>query len=149
LAAALRYFAGGSAHDIMSAFGLSHTAVFDSVWSVVEAVNQLPEFYIEYPNSHTEQKNIAAGFKKASSVGFSNCAGAVDGVLIWILKSSAEDAAAAGIGRKKFLCGSRGNLVLTVKLFLMLMGAFWTYQLFMVVRHRIALHLRQVTCFVN
>jgi hypothetical protein len=109
LAAALRYFAGGSPHDIMSAFGLSHTAVFDSVWSVVEAVNQLPEFYIEYPNSHTEQKNIAAGFKKASSVGFSNCAGAVDGVLIWILKPSAEDAAAAGIGRKKILCGRKGK----------------------------------------
>ena len=109
LAAALRYFAGGSAHDIMSAYGLSHTAVFDSVWSVVEAVNQLPEFYIEYPNSHTEQKNIAAGFKKASSVGFSNCAGAVDGVLIWILKPSEEDAAAVGIGRKKFLCGHKGK----------------------------------------
>ena len=29
--------------------------------------------------------------------------------MIWILKPSEEDAAAAGIGRKKFLCGRKGK----------------------------------------
>ena len=109
LAVALRYFAGGSPYDIMSVYGISHTAIMDSVWSVVEAVNLLPEFHIEYPKSHTEQMNIARGFEQASAVGFSNCAGAVDGVLIWILKPTEKDASAAGIGRKKFLCGRKGK----------------------------------------
>lgn len=109
LAVALRYFSGGSPYDIMSVYGLSHTAVMDSVWSVVEAVNLLPEFSIEYPKSHIKQKNIAQGFERASAVGFSNCAGAVDGLLIWILKPTEDDAAEAGIGRKKFLCGRKGK----------------------------------------
>ena len=109
LAVALRYFSGGSPYDIMCVYGISHTAVMDSVWSVVEAVNLLPEFHIEYPKSYTEQKNIARGFEQASAVGFSNCAGAVDGVLIWILKPTKEDASAAGIGRKKILCGRKGK----------------------------------------
>jgi hypothetical protein len=34
------------------------------VWSVVEAVNLLPEFHIEYPKSYTDQKNIARGFEQ-------------------------------------------------------------------------------------
>lgn len=111
LAVALRYFAGGSPYDIMSmsVYGISHTAIMDSVWSVVEAVNLVPEFQIEYPKSHTEQMNIARGFEQASAVGFTNCAGAVDGVLIWILKPTEKDESSAGIGRKKFLCGGKGK----------------------------------------
>ena len=53
--------------------------------------------------------NIAQVFEQASAVGFSNCAGAVDGVLIWIIKPTKKDASAAGIGRKKFLCGQKGK----------------------------------------
>jgi hypothetical protein len=64
LAVALCYFAGGSPYDIMSVYGISHTAIMDSVWSVVEAVNLLPEFQIEYPKSHTEQMNFARGFER-------------------------------------------------------------------------------------
>ena len=45
-----------------------------------------------------------------SEVNFSNCAGAIDGILIWILKPLEEDAAnAAGCGRKKFFCGCKGK----------------------------------------
>ena len=95
----------------MSVYGISHTAILDSVWSVVEAVNLLPEFQIEYPKSHTEQMNIARGFEQASAVGFSNCAGAVDGLLIWILKPTEKDASAAGIGRKNSYVDERANSV--------------------------------------
>jgi hypothetical protein len=42
-----------------------------------------------------------------SEVNFSNCAGAIDGILIWILKPSEEDAANAGCGRKKFFVVAR------------------------------------------
>jgi hypothetical protein len=59
LACALRYFAGGCPFDIMSVYGVSHTIILGSVWYVVEAVNQLPEFHIQYPRSLLEQKKIA------------------------------------------------------------------------------------------
>ena len=57
LAAALRYFDGGSPYDIMSVYGMSHTAVLDSVWSVVEAVNQFPEFYRIPQFTHQTKQN--------------------------------------------------------------------------------------------
>jgi hypothetical protein len=44
-----------------------------------------------------------------SKVQFSNCAGAIDGLLIWILKPLEEDAAEAGCGRRKFFCGRKGK----------------------------------------
>jgi hypothetical protein len=93
----------------MGKYGVSHTAVLDSVWSVVEGVNKLPEFHIKYPSSPAAQKRIAEGFKKASSVGFDNIAGAIDGVLIWINKPTVKEAAIAGVGRKKFMCGRKGK----------------------------------------
>jgi hypothetical protein len=51
---------------------LSHTTILDRLWCVVEAVNQLPNFHIEYTRSLTEQKKIAKGFEEKSEVGFSN-----------------------------------------------------------------------------
>jgi hypothetical protein len=69
LACALRYFACRCPYDIMSVYGVSHTIILDSVWCVVEAVNQLSEFHIEYPRLLSEQKKIAKGFKEKSEVG--------------------------------------------------------------------------------
>jgi hypothetical protein len=48
----------------------------------------VPEFYIEYPKSLIEQKAIAKGFEEKSDIGFSNCAGCIDGILIWTHKPS-------------------------------------------------------------
>ena len=81
LACALRYFGGGSVYDLMGTYGISHTDIMDSVWHVVEAVNNYPQFQITYPSSVGEQEKNVAGFEKASSVGFNVCAGAVDGTL--------------------------------------------------------------------
>jgi hypothetical protein len=33
----------------MAKYGVSHASAFESVWAVVEAVNSLDEFIIEYP----------------------------------------------------------------------------------------------------
>jgi hypothetical protein len=44
---------------------------------VVEAANQLPEFYIEYPTFHLEQKKIAEGVEEKSNICFANCADCV------------------------------------------------------------------------
>ncbi len=55
-------------------------------------MNNLHEFKIEYPSCVDEQKRIAAGFERVSEVGFDICAGAIDGVLIWIQKPSLREA---------------------------------------------------------
>ncbi len=56
----------------------------ESVWAVVEAVNTLDEFIVEYPDYEEVQLKIAHNFQSVSEVNFSNCAGAIDGILIWI-----------------------------------------------------------------
>jgi hypothetical protein len=93
----------------MSVYGVLHTIILDSVWCVVEAINQVPEFYIKYPKSLIEQKAIAKGFDEKSDVGFSNCAGCIDGILIWTHKPSRKEAEISDVGSKKFLCGRKGK----------------------------------------
>ena len=104
LGIALRYFAGGSPYDIMVKFGVSHTSIFESVWIIVEAINLFRGMDILYPSDHNIQKKIAMGFCGASKVKFNRCAGAIDGILIWMHKPTFKDAEEAGVGQKKFLC---------------------------------------------
>jgi hypothetical protein len=111
LAIAIRYFAGASPYDIMVKYGVSHTSVFESIWMIVEAVNELAEMKIEYPSDVECQKKIAKGFCEASKVKFDCCAGAIDGVLIWMHKPSLKEANAAGVGQKKFLCGRKNKFL--------------------------------------
>jgi hypothetical protein len=107
LGAALRYFAGGSGYDIMMVFSVAYSEVLTSVWIVVDAINKCPQFEIEYPSTLEEQRMIAAGFEAASAPGIRNCAGAIDGILIWMLKPSLKEAQKAGVDQKKFLCGRK------------------------------------------
>ena len=107
LACAIRYFSGGSPYDIMTVYGVSHTIVFDSVWQVVEATNNLEEFKILYPECHRMQESIARGFAAVSDVPFTNCAGAVDGVVIWTNRPTESDTLVARLGDGKFYCGRK------------------------------------------
>ena len=109
LACTLRYLAGGSPLDLMVQYGISHTEVHNSVWYVIEAINRLTEFHISYPSNAAEQKRIAAEFEEASGVNFKNCAGAIDGILIWIEKPTMKDATNSGIGMKKLFCGRKSK----------------------------------------
>ena len=114
LGCALRYFAGGCPLDIMVNFGIGYTDVSVSVWSVVMAINRLAEFYISYPECHKKQQGIAASFCGASSVGFNNCAGAIDGILIWTHMQIEKDAG-DDIGRKSFLCALKAKFGLNMQ----------------------------------
>ena len=107
LGAAIRYFAGGSPYDIVCVFGISYSEVMNSVWIAVEAINNCPQFKIAYPDSLEDQRKIAAGFEAASVPGIRNCAGAIDGILIWMLKPSLKEAKKSGVDQKKFLCGRK------------------------------------------
>ena len=113
-------------YDLMSNYGISHTDVMDSVWHVAHAVNNLPEFRIEYPSSVNEQRKIAADFERVSGVGFNNCAGAIDGVLIWIQKPSLREAKRVGVDQMNFFAVERASLGSTVKPLAMSMAEFLT-----------------------
>jgi hypothetical protein len=76
----------------MANYGISKKSVSESVRAVVEAENNLDEFIIEYPDSEEVQLEIARKFQSVSEINFRNCAGAIDGILIWILKPLKEDA---------------------------------------------------------
>ncbi len=62
-------------------------------------MNSLDEFIIEYPDSEEVQLKLACKFQSVSEVEFRNCASAIDGILIWILKPLEEDVAMAGCGK--------------------------------------------------
>jgi hypothetical protein len=93
----------------MPKYGISKKSLRESIWAVVEAVNSLDEFIIEYPDSEEVRLKLACKFQTVSEVEFNNCAGVIDGILIWILRPLGEDAAMAGCGRQKFFCGCKGK----------------------------------------
>ena len=107
LAIALRYFAGGDPLDLASMFSVNRVVVYQSVWLVVEAINQTKQLELSYPTSYEEQIKIADEFKGNSTIGLNNCAGCIDGILIWINKPSTRELEKLGIGGKKIYCGRK------------------------------------------
>jgi hypothetical protein len=106
-ACAIRCFAGGSAYDIVTTYGIVHTNAINSFLYVVDAINRHPRFNIAYPNNHDEQQAIAQGFYEVSTAGIGCCAGAVDGILIWIHKPSPSNCTHSGCSTGKFFCGRK------------------------------------------
>jgi DDE superfamily endonuclease len=107
LSCAIWYFAGGRPKDIAIVHGISHTEVFHSICMVVDAVNECEELSFLFPKDHKEQIAIAKSFQQKSQVGFHNCVGAINGLLVWTEKFSDEECAWAGVGPKKFFCGRK------------------------------------------
>ena len=108
LGCALRYFAGGSPYDIMTSMGIGRADISRSVWFVVDAINlKTKDMDILYPKDHDAQRQIALAFKAKSKAEFDCCAGAVDGILIWINRPSAADADVTTVGVAKFYCGRK------------------------------------------
>ena len=115
VAAAIRYFAGGSPLDIALVFGINHVDVFKSVWVVVDAINNSVSLNINFPKSYEEQKKVAVGFKSKSAAGFDCCVGAIDGMLVWINKPTKKECEAMKIGPKKFYCGRKKKFALNLQ----------------------------------
>jgi hypothetical protein len=86
---------------------ISHSETLNSYWYVVNAVNTHPRFTIKYPEDHNARHAIAKGFHEVSRAGFKYCAGAIDGILIWIYKPSQKDCKDNGCDEGKFYCGSK------------------------------------------
>jgi len=115
LSSALRCFAGGRPDDIALVHGISHTAVFESVWEIVDAVNDCTALETSFPKDHAAQKQIAAGFKANSRANFDNVAGAIDGMLVWTEKPHLRDCDGATVGPKKFFCGRKKKFGLNLQ----------------------------------
>ena len=115
LAVALRYFAGGSSYDIATTFGISVSEVFVSAWRIVDAVNRCPTFDIEYPRTEEKQREIAQGFHAVSGAGIKCCAGAIDGMLVWIHKPTRKCCVASSCADGKFLCGRKNKFGLNLQ----------------------------------
>ena len=67
----------------------------------------MKEWYIEYPQDQDEQRKIAKAFKAKSSVNFDVCAGAIDGILIWMNRPTLHEAKKVGVDQQKFYCGRK------------------------------------------
>jgi hypothetical protein len=117
LAIALRYLAGGDPIDICAVYRVHSSVVYQSIWMVVEAINKTKELQIQFPTKHEDQRVLANEFTHRSSIGLNNCAGCVDGMLIWINKPTIPELEKLKIGGKKFFCGRKKNSVSTCKQF--------------------------------
>jgi hypothetical protein len=106
---ALRYFAGGSPYDLILTHGVSHSTIFNSIWCVVRAINKCQELKIQFPADHNVQRQIAESFKAKSRIGFDNCVGCIDGLLIWTENPSEKQAHEMKTGSKAFFCGRKGK----------------------------------------
>jgi hypothetical protein len=71
--------------------------------------------HFEYPVDWAAQQRIAAGFEQKSKAGFAVCAGAIDGILIWIKRPTLEDCEIAKCGAKKFFCGRKKKFGLNMQ----------------------------------
>jgi hypothetical protein len=91
----------------MTTYGIGHTDTVNNCWYVVDAVNEHPHFAIKYPDNHTAQHSIADGFRRVSGANFKCCAGAIDGILIWVHRPSQKDCDDAGCDAGKFYCGRK------------------------------------------
>ena len=115
LAMATRHFSGGSPCDTALCHGTNSTEVHKSAWDVVDAVHQTASLDIKFPESHDQQRRIAAGFMEKSSANLDNCVGATDGVLIWTHKPHKSDPEDVGFGAMKFFNGRKKKFGLNMQ----------------------------------
>lgn len=123
LCAAIRYFSGGSTYDIMLMLGMSHSSVYESIWGVVDCVNQCSALSFSFP-SPEEQKDIAEGFQERSSAGFDVVVGAVDGMLVWTKKPSRKECRAMECGESQFFCDRKKKFGLNLQAIVDHLGRF-------------------------
>jgi hypothetical protein len=81
----------------------------------VDAVNKCPELAIGNPACHQQQRELALMFQVKSAAGIDCCAGAVDGMLLWIEKPTAAECATAECTAKKFFCGRKHKFGLNMQ----------------------------------
>jgi hypothetical protein len=74
---------------------------------VVEAIHRTNHFHLVFPRDHHSQRVLARQFASRLQAGFNCCVGAVDGILIWILRLSLSCCIQSGCNTSKFFCGRK------------------------------------------
>ena len=79
-------------------------------------MRRIKNSFSEYgTGTHSEQKKLRNGFKKKSWVEFDNCAGCVDGMLVWISKPSKNSMLESRIGPAKYFYGRKKKFGLNLQ----------------------------------
>ena len=87
----------------MQIHDVSLASVYYLVWGVIDAINTTKGLAYRFP-THDEQKEIARGFQARSGAGFSKVIGAIDGLIICILKPCLKYSRKANCGQVNFRC---------------------------------------------
>ena len=74
------------------------------MWEIVDTVNACEELAVKFPTTHQSQREVAQGFKVLTLPCFDNCAGYIDGMLVWTQQPTEKDCKDTGIGRKAVFC---------------------------------------------
>ena len=77
-------------------------SVYDSVWVIVDAVNNCPELDIKFPD-HREQEEIAKEFQRKSGADFDICIGCLDILIIWTNKPTKKYCDKTKVGKKTII----------------------------------------------
>ena len=104
LSITLRFLAGGSLWDIRMVHKVSVEAIYDSVWRVIDAINNHEEFSLSFPFEEEKLRFIEAGFRSKSTCQvFTGVVGAIDGILIKIRRPTNKEDPNPG----RFFCGRK------------------------------------------
>ena len=89
LAAALRFFAGGSYLDIRLCHGMSTETMYECVWRAVDAINHSDVLAMKFPWNDEKQLNeLEMGFAKLTGGKLRGCTFSVDGFCVRIVAPS-------------------------------------------------------------
>ena len=103
LAAALRYFAGGSYLDIRLVHGMSQSSVLRSVWETVDAIHASEALDLKFPwNDESKLQELEKGFAELSEGNIRGCVFSVDGFCVRIICPTGVNNARDYWHRKKF-----------------------------------------------
>ena len=118
---ALRWMTACDKLDIAPHHGVGLREVMESVWQVVDLVNNCEKLKIKFPATHEEQLKNTDGFKEKSKSGFDTCVGCIDDILVCTEKPSMKDKLGGKVRSAKiFFCGR--NLEWYFKLFVIIIS---------------------------
>ena len=98
----------------MQIHDVSVASVYYLVWGGIDAINTTESLAYRFPN-HDEQEEIARGFLARSGAGFSNVIGAIDGLIICILKPCLKFSRVSNCGQANFRCHRKDKFGLNLQ----------------------------------
>lgn len=85
LAAAIRWFAGGSHLDIRLVHGMSKSTTYECVWNAVDAINKTEKMAFDFPwDNEKKMQKFELGFATLSQGLFRGCVFSIDGFCVRI-----------------------------------------------------------------